>query len=238
MAPLLIAQVASQRTWPNVGDIDDCWVLAWQMAQIAVAPWLPWLDATTARRYAGDPDDGDADGNAQGVDDMIAGIRAATPALAALCVPLRGSWSFDQLLPEVKSGRPFAAAVMGGTLPKVYTRVPHQVVIFHEPGVGLRCADPMAPDRSEPYRIATEAARRAIEAFAGVGKVHGVLFPTVVAAFRTHPLYVAPTAGEYTQAQLDAAIAQHVRLATEPLIGKIQRAKAIGRDAADAIDRL
>jgi hypothetical protein len=221
---LAIAQVASQRTWPRVGDIDDCWVLAWMMAQIACAPWLPWLDAATARKYAGDPDDGVSDGNARGVDDMMTGIRAATPALAPLVGPIRGSWTFGELLPRVKAGRIFAAAVMGSALPQVYTTVPHQVVLFHEPGVGLRLADPMAPDRSEPYRIGTAAAERALYSYAGPGKVYGVLFPSPAEAIRTHPLW--PKDAGLTDDELAAA----VLAAVGPLLDRIERIRAIAAE--------
>lgn len=230
MTALLIEQTFSQRTWPNVGDIDDCWVLAWMQCQDAVAPWFPLLDATEARRYAGDPDDGDRDGNDLGVNDMMNGVRAATPTLATMTTPLRGSWTFDQLLVAIKSGRPFAAAVIGSALPKVYTRVPHQVTMFHEPGVGLRLADPMAPDRSEPYRIATSAARAALASFAA--QPYGVLFPTVAQAFTTHPLYVAPNAGKYTEAQLQSAVAAATAQAVAPLTDRIARIRAKLAEAA------
>lgn len=233
MSNLLIEQVASQRTWPRVGDIDDCWILSWLMCQIAVAPWLPWWDTTEARRFAGDPDDGRSDGNDTGVNDMVRGIRAATPALGALITPLRGSWDFAKLLPKVKTGQPFAAAVIGSSLPKVYTRVPHQVVLFHEPGVGLRLADPMAPDRSEPYRISTDAAKKALESFGGAGEVWGVLFPNRADAFKTHPLYVPTTAGTYTQAQLDGAVAKAVTEATVPLRTTIAAMKDLARRIID-----
>lgn len=228
---LLITQTFSQRTWPKVGDIDDCWVLAWMQCQVAVAPWLPWLDTTEARRFAGNPDDGVADGNAGGVDDMVRGIRAATPKLGELITPLRGSWAFPQLLAAIKGGstpttvRPFAAAVMGAALPKVYTRVPHQVTIFHEPGVGLYVADPMAPDRSEPYRIATAAAERALASFAA--KPRGILFPSIESAFKTHPLYVASSAGKFTQDQVDAAVAAARADAVRPLEARLAAVRAL-----------
>lgn len=231
MSGLLVDQVASQRTWPKVGDIDDCWVLAWMMCQIAVAPWLPWLDATEARAAAGDPDDGVDDGNDRGIWDMVRGVRAATPALGALCRPVNRDLDWDALLPRIKAGRPFAAAVMGGAMPKVYTRVPHQVVLFHEPGIGLRAADPMAPDRSEPYRIATLAAKRACESFAGAGKVVGVLFPNEVEAFPTHPLY--RSAG-YSQAELDAAVATARMTTATPLQARIDKLHQAASDYAAA----
>ena len=231
---LLIEQTFSQRTWPKVADIDDCWVLAWLMCQVAVAPWLPWWDTTQARRFAGDPDDGDKDGNDQGVNDMVRGIRAATPELGALITPLRGSWDFAKLLPYLKDGRPFAAAVIASSLPKIYTRVPHQVVLFHEPGVGLRLADPMAPDRSEPYRIPTESAKRALESFGGVGEVWGVLFPSREQAFKTHPLYVPENAGKFTQAQVDAAVATAVTAATAPLRQTLMKMRHLATQIVEA----
>lgn len=206
---LLVTQVFSQKDWPLAGDIDDCWVVAWLQCSNAVAPWNSLINVKSARAYAGDPDDGIKDGG--NVDDIMKGISNYTPPLAPLCTPLRGSWTFEKLLPEIKKGRPFCAAVMGNALPKVYTNVAHQVTFFYEAGTGLWCCDPMAPDRSPPYRISEAATKRALYAYGGTGKVYGVLFPTRAKAFPTHPLYVKPTG--YTEAQLQAAVAQAISTA-------------------------
>lgn len=242
MTGLLIEQVASQRTWPKVGDIDDCWVLAWLMCQIGVAPWLPWWDVAEARKFAGDPDDGKADGNDAGVEDLLRGVRTATPAFGELCAPIRGSWDFDRLLDALKGDstidtvRPFAAAVMGGSLPKVYTRVPHQVVFFHEPGVGLRCADPMAPDRSEPYRITKDEAIKALASFAGAGKVVGVLFPSRAQTAPLNPL--ARAGGGVTEAEVTRRVADAVAAAKRPLEARIRAIKEEVNQTALTVARL
>lgn len=201
MTELLIRQTFSQRTWPGAGDIDDCWVLSALQAVQAVAPWEPLLTVPEFRRYAGDPDDGNADGG--NVDDIIRGIRAAFPALAPHCTPLRGSWAWDRVLDAIKSGRPASVCVVSAKLPDRYGFAGlHQVTYFHEPGVGLRVANPLARDRSEPTRIGTQAARDAALAYGG-GKFHGVLMPTQAVAFTTHPLYRPP--GQCSPAELEAA---------------------------------
>lgn len=230
--PLLIEQTFSQRTWPEVGDIDDCWVISAIQGANAVAPWLPLLTTTEFRKHAGDPDDGKADGG--NVTEIITGIRSAWPELGELCTPLRGSWSWDKVLAAIKSGRPASMCVVSSKLTHRYGFAGlHQVTIFHEPGVGLRVANPLAKDRSEPTRIATLTAKAAAEAYGG-GSVHCVLFPTVAKAFTTHPLYVAPSAGQYTQAQYDAGVTAAVAAATAPLSKRIATMK--GKTAAFAVD--
>lgn len=216
---LLIEQTFSQRTWPKSGDIDDCWVLSTLQSANAVAPWLPLLDVTRFRRFAGDPDDGVRDGG--NVDDIVAGIRGAWPALAPLCTALRGSWSWDRVLDAIKSGRPATVCVVSAKLTQRYGFDGlHQVTYFHEPGVGLRVANPLAPDRSEPTRIATTTARDAALAY-GAGKVFAVLFPTVERAFTTHPLYVAASADTFTRAQVDQLVATARAEAVRPLEARL-----------------
>lgn len=221
MADLLIRQTFSQRTWPEAGDVDDCWVLSAIQAANAVAPWLPLLTVTEFRALAGDPDDGHDDGG--NVDDLMRGIRAAWPALAPLCTPLRGSWTWDRVLEEIKAGRPASVCVVSARLPDRYGFAGlHQVTYFHEPGVGLRVANPLAPDRSTPTRIATRAAQTAAEAYGG-GRVHCVLFPTVEDAYPTHPLYQAP--GGLTEAECAARVELNVAAAIAPYETRIKAIK-------------
>lgn len=227
---LLIRQTFSQRTWPGVGDIDDCWVISAIQCANAVAPWLPLLTSPEFRRHAGDPDDGVSDGG--NVDDIMRGVRSAWPELAELCTPLRGSWTWDRVLSAIKSGRPASVCVVSSKLAASYGFAGlHQVTYFHEPGVGLRVANPLSKDRSEPTRIATLTAKAAAEAYGG-GKVHCVLFPTVPAAFRTHPLYVPASAGTYTQAQLDAIVAAAVSSATATADARIATVKDAAAELA------
>ena len=216
---LLIRQTFSQRTWPKVGDLDDCWLVSAIQCAHAVAPWLPLLDATEFRAHAGRPDrPGHVDGG--NVDVILAGMRSAWPALAALSTPLRGSWSWDRVLAAIKSGRPATVCVMSSKLAHGYGHTgAHQVTYFHEPGVGLRVANPLAPDRSTPTRIATAAARDAAFAY-GNGKVFAILFPTVAAAFTTHPLYVPPA-----PPVPDAAT-----------LARLDRVKRLVADAATAVE--
>lgn len=228
---LLIEQSFSQKVWPKAGDIDDCWVVTTIQCANAVAPWLPLLDVTEFRAFAGDPDDGRQDGG--NVDDIMTGIRAAWPELAKLCTEVRG-WTWDKVLAEIKAGRPFDACVMSDKLPINYGFLKaHQVTLFHEDGVGLHIANPLAPDRSEPPRIATASAKLACEAY-GSGKVYGVLFPTVAEAFKTHPLYVAPSDAKYTELQYQAGIRAAEITASAPLLNRIKTIK--GKVAANAVD--
>lgn len=201
---LLIEQTFSQRTWPKAGDVDDCWVVSTIQCANVVAPWLPLLDTTEFRKAAGDPDDGKSDGG--NIDEIIEGISTAYPLLAPLVTACRG-WNWDAFLKQVKAGRVATVAVVSSRLPLPYGFSGlHQVTYFHEPAVGLRIANPLAPDRSQPTRIATLSAKTAAEAF-GNGKVWAVLFPTIEEAFRTHPLYVPESEGKYTEEQLQTAVA-------------------------------
>lgn len=229
---LLITQTFSQRTWPRAGDIDDCWVLSTLQCAHAVAPWLPLLDVAAFRRFAGDPDDGVSDGG--NVDDIVTGIRGAWPTLAPLCTPLRGSWSWDRVLEAIKSGRPATVCVVSSKLAQPYGFAGlHQVTYFHEPGVGLRVANPLAPDRSEPTRIATATARDAALAY-GAGKVFAVLFPTVERAFTTHPLYVAASADTFTRAQVTELVVAARAEAARPLEARLVTVKGLAAQIQDA----
>jgi hypothetical protein len=228
---LLIEQTFNQKVWPKAGDVDDCWVVETIQCANAVAPWLPLLDVGEFRAFAGDPDDGKNDGG--NVDDIMTGITHAWPELAKLVTAVRG-WTWDKVLAEVKAGRPFDACVISAKLPINYGFLKgHQVSFFHEPGVGLHICNPLAPDRSEPPRIATSSAQAACEAY-GNGKVYGVLFPTVEQAFTTHPLYTAPSDAKYTEAQYQAHAVEAAIAAAAPLNNRIKTIK--GKVAALAVD--
>jgi hypothetical protein len=228
---LLIEQTFSQKVWPKAGDIDDCWVVATLQCANAVAPWLPLLDVTEFRAFAGDPDNGVDDGG--NVDDIMKGITAAWPELVKGCTAVRG-WTWERVLTEIKGGRPFDACVISARLPVNYGFLKaHQVTLFQEPGVGLHICNPLAPDRSEPPRIATASAQAACEAY-GNGKVYGVLFPTVETAFKTHPLYLPPSEAKYTEVQYQAGIKAAEITATAPLNNRIKTIKS--KVAALAVD--
>lgn len=201
-------QVFSQRTWPGVGDIDDCWVLSSIQCMNKVAPWLALPTATEFRKAANDPDDGNHDGG--NVTDIMTGCKALWPRL-----PVRAlnGVTWDAFIAAVKAANssPISVAVVSGKLPAALQygfAGLHQVSIFWQPGVGFYVANPLAKDRSAPTRIHDVDLRRATEAFGG-GKLFGVMFPNQPTAFKRHPLYVDPAppppAG-FTQEQMNTAV--------------------------------
>lgn len=207
-----IRQTFSQRTWPGVGDIDDCWVLSAIQCANAVAPWLPLLTSPEFRAFAGDPDDGRDDGG--NVADITKGARAAWPKLAPYLKSLSGV-PFATVLAGLQQERPLSACVVSAKLPDRYGFAGlHQITVHHRPGA-LYVSNPLAPDRSKPTLIRAAQLEAAMLAY-GNGKCYGVLFPTIDEAFTTHPLY-RPADDGITQATVDAA--------TRPLLSRIAAAR-------------
>lgn len=222
----MIRQTFSQKTWPRVGDIDDCWVISTIQGVNAVAPWLPLLTCTEFRTFAGDPDDGTRDGG--NVDEIMKGITGAYPRLAPLVTAVRG-WTWDKFLAELKVRRIATVCVSSAKLPLQYGFTGlHQVLYEFVPSVGLYIANPLAPDRSALPRIATASAKEAAEAY-GSGKVYAVLMPTEGAAFTTHPLYVPAGAGKYTEEQVAAMVSAATKATAKPLQDRIDTMHGLGQ---------
>jgi hypothetical protein len=184
-----IFQVFSQRMWPGIGDIDDCWVLASLQAVHTVAPWLPLPGVKVFRAKANKPD---VPGvmNPGDEHDMKRGLDALYPDLATELVD---GMPFPTFVEQVKSGRPAALIIRAGDLPPdMQLGLPgiHAIcVAFDDETDGFLVADPLAKAHSKPVPISQPALRKAIEGFAP--NVHAVLMPPIQKALRTHEIHRA-----------------------------------------------
>ena len=184
-----IFQVFSQKAWPGIGDVDDCWVLASLQAVHTVAPWLKLPGVKVFREKAEVPDTpGQLDVGDE--HDMKRGLDALYPNLG---VELVDGMSFQEFVERVRSGRPAAVVVKAGDLPAAlqfgYEGIHAITVAFDDETGNLLIADPLAKPHSKPVPIPQPALRRAIEGFKP--KVHGVLMPSIERALKTHELHQA-----------------------------------------------
>lgn len=185
------SQVFNQRTWPQAGDLDDCWVVSTIWCANAVAPWL-YLQTTTAfRTAAGDPDDGKTDGGR--LSEIMLACRTLWPQLKVQAH--RGTWAALERL--LDAGHVASVAVDSSELPPRhqygFTGL-HQIALFVDTSGSLRIMNPLDKDRSRTEVIARDAARKAAKAY-GAGTAfdtYAAVFPTEAEAFKTHPMYVAP----------------------------------------------
>lgn len=181
--PLMLQEVRNQRVYPSgrpsgknegqMNDVDDCWVVATIMAALASDSKAPRPTITEFRKAAGDPDDGIRDGGT--VDEVHKG---AVGCFAYLKPRKMEGWTWENALAELKKLRAISFMVNSKKLNPNYGFTGwHQVLIFHQTGVGLYIANPLAPNGSAPIRISTAEAKAAIESY-GNGKCYGEIFPS------------------------------------------------------------
>lgn len=182
-----IFQVFSQRDWPGIGDIDDCWVLASLQAVHTVAPWLKLPGVKFFREKANKPDvQGQLDVGDE--HDMARGLEALYPTLE---IEVVDGMPFSQFADLVKSGRPAALVVKAGDLPAAmqttYKGIHAITVAFDDEKQEWLVADPLARAHSKPVPIARADLRKAVKGFKP--NIHAVLMPTIERALPTHELH-------------------------------------------------
>ena len=189
------SMVFSQRTWPGVGDLDDCWVLSSLQCVNCSAPWLYLPNSDVFRHAAGDPDDGKKDGGS--IAEIVKGVTTLYPEFKGKLTAIRGE-TFATLRHLLAQGRPVSVALSSGKLPAAirYGKgdVPHQATLV-EKGDQLLFANPMAPMGSKWDRIDWGDVRPAILDY-GAGKVFGVAFPDDNAMVTHAPGFAAALASE------------------------------------------
>lgn len=200
--PHLSSGVFSQRYWPEVGDVDDCWAMADIMGIHAVAPWVA-LPAMTAYRAAADnPDRIGATGGS--IAQSAKAIRALWPELGVNIKVSEGTWSWDTFKQKMTPDRVASVSVLSSYLPPSYQYNfggQHRVALF-KGDAGWRIANPLAPPHSRWRDISEADIKKAIDAYPG--QVWCVVMPTVAQAFETHPDHP----GGLSQADVDAAYAK------------------------------
>ena len=146
----MVLPVLSQRTFPGVGDIDDCWVIATIWAAAASHPTIAYPTVTTFRRFAGVPDlPGPSGGN---IWDVNKGADGCWPNLPNYLVVAS---SFDTIKEHLKAGRPGSAAVDSSALP---SRLRYNFYGGHQIGIqligtSLYAMNPLAVNGAAPDRI-------------------------------------------------------------------------------------
>lgn len=149
--------VLSQKAYPGVGDIDDCWAIATIWAATGSDPCLKKPTIARFRWAAGNPDDPyRADGG------NLTQITKAVPIIwpTAIYEPVRTqAWSTFRA--HLVKAHFISLAVNSRLLPsnlRFGFLGNHQVGIWRSPRTGyIYCANPLAPQGSRPIRI-TEAA--------------------------------------------------------------------------------
>lgn len=192
-----ISLILSQKFWPGVGDIDDCWVLSALMMVFAVFPWLPLPGTKVFRAAAGDPDDTQSDGGSQ--QEIMKGIRRTWPSVANL-FRQHDHDSWNEFAGDVGQGRNVSVAVDSSLLPdkiKFGFNGFHRVNVCMQPGGRVFFGNPLADAYDKWIEIDNlDVIRDAVMAYgkAKTGRDRGAWYiasPTVERAFEMHPLLAA-----------------------------------------------
>lgn len=189
----MLGFVFSQRFWPGVGDIDDCWCLADMQAIDAVAPWLRKIGVPAYREAAGNPDQPGITGGT--ITQSARAIRTLYPTLGPLirAISADDHLGWDTFLSIVKPARlAVSLSVMNGALPlslrySTFTGGHRIAVQYSGTGVTWLLCNPLAQPHSKPDSIDQSQLRAAVTAY-GAG-VRAIIMPGSELAFATHPFY-------------------------------------------------
>lgn len=195
--------ILNQRFWRAVGArVDDCVVLADEMAALYCAPWVTLVGAENYRIAAGAPADG-----GMTIGNSLAAIGKLFPALHVTSSQGTALWpAFDAAM---TAGGPASVSVASSLLPVDYGYAgQHRVAVVKESGAWL-IGNPLDGPYDNWAPITAAQLRRAMEGYpggasGGLGLFY-VAFPTVEQAFAGHPLAVGMAAElAALQAQLAA----------------------------------
>ncbi len=183
-----IFQVFSQREWPGIGDVDDCWVLASLQAVHAVAPWLKLPGVKRFREEANKPDSP----NRMDPGDEHDMARALTRLYPDLAIEVVDGGGFEEFADKVRSGRPAALIVGSRELPENLQfgfKDIHAITVAFDDELGFVVANPLGRPHSKPISISRGELRAAVEGFKP--NVHAVLMPSPEDALETNELHRA-----------------------------------------------
>jgi hypothetical protein len=171
----MVLPVLSQRTYPGVGDIDDCWVIATIWAAASSHPTIAYPTVTTFRQKAGKPDlPGPTGGN---IDDCNRGADGCWPGLPNYLVKTS---EYDSIKQHLKAHRPGSVAVLSSALP---SRLQYNFLGTHQIGVHLIGShlygmNPLAPNGAEPDRMSYDELEKAMRALpVSVAPLRALFFP-------------------------------------------------------------
>lgn len=177
---LQLSLVLSQRTWPQVGDLDDCWVLSILQSVLACIPWAHLPGTTAVRTAAGIPDRPNAaDGGRIGP--ILKASTTLWPILDGKLTAIRGG-AVATVQAGVRAGRPASVAIDLNQLPARLryqaTSGPllHQVTLGQN-GTQLLLANPLKAMGQPWDAVDWSDVLPAIRAYGG-GSAYAVLYPT------------------------------------------------------------
>lgn len=166
----------SQRTYPGVRDIDDCWVVAsiwaarYQTHQIKNLP-----SCTTFRDAADNPDDPyRSDGG--NVDQINKACDRLWPTVKNILFKSR---NWGDFMRHLKAGASASVATKSSMLPsnlRFGFYGPHQIAVVYRSGA-LYVMNPLAANGSAPIKISEYALQRAVMGLNGW--VFAVVFPKI-----------------------------------------------------------
>lgn len=167
--------VISQVTYPEAGDVDDCFAVATIWAATAADPSARRPGMTEFRAAAGNPDKpGPTGGN---LDNIMSAVRGIWPELTVMSYRSRSWLGFVAAL---TAGKIASLAVLSSELPaplRFGFGGSHQVGVICQAD-RLWLANPLARDGAAPLPITEAELRRAAEAVAG-GEIQAALFTPI-----------------------------------------------------------
>lgn len=172
----MVLAVLSQRTYPGVGDIDDCWAIATIWAAASSHPTIVYPTVTTFRQKAGKPDlPGSTGGN---IWDCNRGADGCWPNLPNY---LSVTSDYDNIKTHIAAGRPGSVSVMSSALPEDLRYNfwgTHQIGV-HLIGSTLYCMNPLAPNGTTPRTITYLELQKAMKALipGAAQPYRGLFFP-------------------------------------------------------------
>lgn len=194
----LLPGVFNQTTWPGVGDVDDCQVIAsfWAMVASGDIARRDLPSVTAFRAAAGVPDQPGATGitNAQ----ALRGIRVYVPRALSYV------GSYTGFVAWLARGAIATVSVKSSELP-AHLRFGfmgnHQVGMAM-PDRFLRIMNPLDGGGDVPPTISEDGIRKAAESLFGDGKFHANIIPMRP---DTHPAEIAALVAKIEKAKADLA---------------------------------
>lgn len=187
----------SQKTWPGVGDIDDCWVIAtyWALVAAGVTTKAKLPSVAAFRAVAGVPDvTGSADG----------GTPAQTLKAAKSFYPDAGTYGWVGDLAgfqtRLNAGQVVSLSVKSSLLPAALQygfAGAHQVAVA-KVGATVRLMNPLMADGTQPASISWVDLQRAAGGLYGDSKFHCVWVPMKEAALDPHIAEIAALKAQIT----------------------------------------
>lgn len=203
ITPYFSIGAISQKAWRGVGagQLDDCWLCADAQCVHGCAPWLGLFGAKSYREAAGVPDTATgAEGGS--LDDGLKAIGTLYPSIAPLVQLYRGSWAGFEA--AIREGHCASVSVWSATL--TGTAIRHRIAVRAKDGQ-LEYINPLWAPYTVAKLVSVATLKKWTGDYPGTPEVNALVFPTVEAAFRVHPLYES-AAGD-TQAAWEAWLTTH-----------------------------